>query len=211
MPKDTLRDFCKEWFDIDFETTELFRILQRLELSGKLRGGVYLAGGAIRRMLIGQPQDSDLDFFFADKESENSLRDHLNSLTSVSVLCERTGDFVETYTILDPETIACKVKIQLIFGEHYRTPEDLIDSFDFTICQFVTDLDWIKYESVSVADLKARQLEPCGITRAVSSLKRLIKYHQQGFTMSNAAIKRFLEQVANIDLDGDDQEELDPL
>jgi hypothetical protein len=180
------KDFLQRYNnDTDFE---LFKVLEELPI---LTEGVWIAGGAIRRTIIGDPLTSDFDFFFRDKESLDTYR---KLLLEKGAKETKKTDHQETYTI----TVAEKVRfIQLIKINFYVDVKSVLDSFDFTISQFAyvgTNLICGEY---SLWDLSRRRLALHKLTYGVATMRRLIKYSNQGFTACAGVMQSILEAVVN--------------
>lgn len=154
------------------------------------KGGPWLAGGAIRRTLIGAPLESDFDFFFA---SEMQLMEALSNFDEEAWNIDRRAEHVIT---CKPEDRDGPI-VQLIKLDYYPTPEIAIDSFDFTICMFAYDGEEIITTAEALWDLGGMRLAPHRLTYATASLRRLIKYTRQGFTACAGCLADMLQQVAD--------------
>lgn len=180
------KDFLQRYNnETDFE---LFKVLEELP---PLTDGVWIAGGAIRRTLIGDLLTSDFDFFFRDKETLDTYR---KSLFDKGAKETRKTDHQETYTI----TIAEKPRIiQLIKINFYVDIESVLDSFDFTISQFAYDGTNLICGEYSLWDLSRHRLALHKLTYGVATMRRLIKYTNQGFTACAGVMQSILEAVVN--------------
>ena len=87
-----------------------------------------------------------------------------------------------------------QVKLDLIHFRYYETAEDLINSFDFTICQLVTDGDDLITDEFSLWDIGRNKLAIHNVTYGVSTIRRLIKYTKQGFTACSGTFADILER-----------------
>lgn len=149
---------------------------------------VMLAGGALRRTLTNQPLDSDLDLFFVSVSAFNFtlsiLRQHNYETlyeNDYNVTLQRKGD---------------TFKVQLIKFIFPATPEELLDNFDFTICQFVLLQNEFYTTDMALWDLGRKRLGVNKISYAVSSVRRLLKYSRQGYTVCSGTIQGILTSVA---------------
>lgn len=172
----------------DVEEVELYKALSGLPDIGE---GVWLAGGAIRRTLIGKKLDSDFDFFF---KSEDHFKRYSKALKELGGVETRKTDTNETYSI----TIGSKPYIvQLIKISYYSNPVAVIDSFDFTITQFAYDGESLYCGKHSLWDLSRRKLALHKLTYGVSTMRRLIKYTNQGFTACSGVMQSILQSVVD--------------
>ena len=128
--------------------------------------GPWLAGGAIRRALMGKPP-ADFDFFFASQEQYDEVYAKLGEP-------RYTNKFNATFDVEG-------MKVQIIMHKFFADVDELIDSFDYTICQFVWDGEGLHYPSVALIDAINERLVVHKITYGISSMRRLIKYTSQGY------------------------------
>ena len=187
--------------DVIEDDHELFQALDRLpDVSEK---GPWLAGGAIRRTLMKTPLESDFDFFFASQEQFDafgtslkskgawlvSKNDHNATYKLPSKAPEPKGE--DDFTPYQPEIV-----IQAITTKWYADLSEVLDSFDFTICQFGYDGSHLVCGDYALWDLGRRRLVPHKITYGTASLRRLLKYTKQGFTICGGGLSDFLEKIA---------------
>lgn len=173
---------------------------------------VYIAGGAVRRTIEGKIDlsDTDIDFFFTDHDQYLTMRRFLEA-HGRAVMTSETPDVVNYNVTLLMHNIPSKkdgtgvelfptkiFKFQLIKNRYYSTAVDLLNSFDFTICQFVTGRNrTLTVGEYALWDLGRRKLAVNKITFPLSSMRRMIKYTNQGFTACNGAMQAILESVVN--------------
>lgn len=185
---------------------ELYGLWALKSVSGIKEYGGLLAGGAIRRAILGDNLDSDFDFFFEDtagsdkfvvdltkevqgggaKVSEIYKNDYNISFT-ISGLVMKLGNGLETSPIT--------AKIQIITIVQPQSAQELLDSFDFTICQFATDFTNLYCGDTALFDAGRRRLVVNKITYPVASLRRMFKYADQGFYACSGCLKTFLMSV----------------
>lgn len=182
--------------------------------------GPFLAGGAVRRSICGSTlndkfQEVDFDLFFSSEEQYQQIRKIFNDLLQskntspaadfwiyknkqgVFVEHEKSTDDVDNFfvRIIQEDKPELTYKIQLIKKIFFKDAANLIDSFDFTICQFATDGEDLLCGDFSLWDLARKRLVVHKITYPVSSIRRLIKYTKQGFYVCNGAINDLLQKV----------------
>ncbi len=160
--------------------------------------GIWIAGGAIRRTLLNEPISSDIDYFFRDEKALQEFKAQIDILVA-------GGAFMIVKEIVNEYNICYKIKLangreldlQAIIIQFYSGPEEIIQSFDFTICQFVYDGDTLYVGDYSLMDLFSKRLAVHRITYATASLRRIIKYANQGYFLCQGAAKAFLQAVVN--------------
>src|SRR5690554_6269227 len=92
MGRHPFKEFLSRYTNAD--EAKLFNILE--ELPDLSPDGPWLAGGAIRRTLIGDPLNSDFDFFFRDSDQLDSFRKKIRSKGAQKLV---DNDHVETYSL----------------------------------------------------------------------------------------------------------------
>lgn len=162
---------------------------------------VYIAGGAVRATIEGKKDlaDRDIDFFFKDEQQYKTTVNHIKCQNHfLESHTEDVDNYRVTITMVNANLTKKTFKFQLIKNRYYPTVEDLLDSFDFTICQFATGRDHKLYcGDYSLWDLGRKKLAVNKITYPVSSMRRMIKYTQQGFHACNGAMQSILRATVN--------------
>lgn len=148
-------------------------------------GKCWIAGGAIRDSLLGV-EYSDVDIF---GKTEDLIEFTKNNLTGTKQVFD--SQYVKTY-------IRDGVKIQVIFRD-YTNILACLDSFDYTICMLAYDGDKLYADSNALIHLFNRRLviNKLNPDFVVSSLERLQKYIQKGFTICNGGLKQIVEGLRN--------------
>ena len=184
-----LRDWVSRVAAKELEETELADVLRGLFGSVELPEGVWLAGGALRRTLLGHDLESDFDFFFTDEETMKRVKDDL----AETLVLKDAREHCDTFTA----TIAGKTRtIQFIKISWYGDAESVIDSFDFTLCQFATNGHKLWCGDYAMFDTGRKRLAVHKITYPVASLRRLLKYTRQGFYACNGCLAALLASGA---------------
>ena len=171
----------------DADEHELFKVLNKLP--DFIPNDMWLAGGAIRRTLMGMDLNSDYDFFF---RSEDTLVRYAKALEKKGAKKTKQTEHQITYVIdIDnkPRTI------QLIKIKYYLSAEEVIDTFDFTITQFAYDGEYLYCGDYSLWDLGRKRLALHKLTYGVATMRRLLKYTNQGFTACAGVMQSILQAV----------------
>jgi len=167
----------------------------------------WLAGGALRRTITAESiiGKSDFDFFF---KNEEAFVDMLTAFSEMGFIIKRENDA--------NKTLEGKVKlgeeektiiVQLIKIQFYQTVDALLDSFDFTLCQFALDTKTGTFYcgDTSMFDAARRRIVVHKVTYPVASLRRLIKYTSQGYYACHGCLSTFLEKVREIQPSAENQ------
>jgi hypothetical protein len=174
---------------IDINTRPYIReILNPFLNLNLLREGSWLAGGAIRDAINGNYNVSDYDMFFSTPEKAQL----------VAFSLENNHNFECIFRCPQGELISFKkdkIKIQLVTKFYYRDIEHLIDTFDITACRHATDGKFITTKYSSVRDTLNKKINLHRINFPNSTLKRIQKYIQKGFVLTNPAIEKYVDRI----------------
>lgn len=173
--------------------------------------GPWVAGGSIRRIFSGEEQNSDIDYFFNNENQLKDFKEYLERKDSGAIL-RGSNDMNHSYvlpatkeTVYDSETgnetpftkFVPEQKIQLIHFRYYNNPQDVIDSFDYTLSQFLYDGESFHFGDFALFDVARKRLVPHKISYAASTLRRMLKYANQGYTICAGGLGEILGQVAD--------------
>lgn len=154
--------------------------------------GPWLCGGALRRLLRGDALDSDWDFFFKDRAQFEAFDAAIRKVPKHTVI---TSEHANTYGVPVKDQ-GKPVKVQAVKIAYYQTLADVLDSFDFSICQFGYDGAELQCAPFALFDLARSRLAVHKITFATASVRRMLKYQTQGYTVCAGAIRALLEAVS---------------
>lgn len=140
--------------------------------------GSWLAGGAIRRTLIKQSLDSDFDFFFTDVDAKNAFVSNAESKGFLKT--RETKHHTQLEGTLGDSKLP--VVVQAINFQYYTSLDDVLDSFDYTITQFGFDGENLVTTPYALWDLGRKRLAIHKITYPVATMRRMLKYSNQGLT-----------------------------
>ena len=87
--------------------------------------------------------------------------------------------------------------IQLVKIDYYQTVDDLLDTFDFTITQFAYDGNYLYCGDYSLWDLSRRKLALHKMTYGVATMRRMLKYTNQGFEACAGVMQSILQSVVD--------------
>lgn len=191
MPSFNLIDFLARSTDASFDDTTLAAILRALPALSK--DGPWIAGGALRRTLLGKEPESDFDFFFRDADQLAAFTSALEGMGLVKV--RETAHHVHYRGKLGESGV--DRDIQRIRFAFYQNSEAVIDSFDYTICQLAYDGETLTLGEFTLWDLGRRRLAIHKITYPVATMRRMLKYTSQGFTACAGCMATILTETAS--------------
>ena len=185
-----IREFLARSTDREFDDTTLAKVLAGLPSLSP--DGPWLAGGALRRTLLRQEPDSDFDFFFRDADQ---LAEFTAALDKLGLEKLRETEHHVHYRGRVGDS-ALPLDVQCIRFAFYANAQAVIDSFDFTICQFAFDGVNLSAGEYSLWDLGRKRLAVHRVTFPVSSMRRVLKYATQGFKACNGCLATLLRATA---------------
>lgn len=168
-----LAPFLARSTDRALSDTDLGKLLPHLGLTPN---GPWLGGGALRRTLLGEDVPSDIDMFFAGAEQLKWFVQYLQ--TSGFEKVRETEHHAHYRGSFDGDRVR---DIQCIRFAYYQDAAAVIDSFDFTVCQFAFDGEQLTCGEHALWDLGRKRLALHKLTYPVATMRRMIKYSQQGF------------------------------
>lgn len=174
---------------------------QKIDTCGK----AWIAGGFLSN-LFDEKSPADIDIFFGDDDSFYNVIELIENGDFGEYEIsggDENGDKIEN--LAENEAVRYidfiyigqedRPKIQLIKTRIYETPEEVIDSFDFTVTQFALCGQSIVCNPVSLMDMPRKRIVPHQITFPSSSLRRMIKYTKKGFFACPGALEELATQV----------------
>lgn len=180
-------------------TLELLETLDKFIRWNSKSAKFFLAGGAVRRAVKSQTIGaSDIDIFFPSFNDYLKVLNVFGQFTSGTLHpncrqfhIDHQGESpfsaaqieAAAPVIRDVEVKTKFIPIQLINGGYYDSPEDLIDSFDFTVCQMLYHKGQYLISEQGLNDELQGILEFRGEDYDINRFKhqRLIKYCKYGY------------------------------
>lgn len=162
LSKKTLYDFKK-----------IFRVVENCIIAGGAARQLYYDLELKEKDRFGS---TDIDFFRYTKELIK-----VDLFTKLWI--RKRTDWAETYVYRLSKFSKRQVTIQFI-KKPYKTLEDIFNSFDFTVCCFATDGEFLYYTEEAIKDTEKRQLkyiENYDPKIHDCPNQRLVKYILKGF------------------------------
>lgn len=159
--------------------------------------GPWVAGGCIRRLLLGENAfASDVDVFFASEAQKDEWVARIQALYPENVSLANANNVTITVNGVLLDNKVGVLKFQAVHVQYYDSPQAVIDSFDYTICQLVTDGVKLETGEFTLWDLARKRLVLHKLTYPVATMRRMIKYTRQGFYACPGIMNDLLTQVA---------------
>lgn len=179
---------------------------------GFIDDNIVLAGGALRGIFGDKSPIADFDVFFVRKPFYKSMKQQADAVATNLVLVGYTSVFkcpegkLETFkkvtgfsrirTALGlkprPQDV---IKVQLITEKYYDNIKQLLDDFDINACRiaFTNTLIYTFYEAIR--DIRRHRVTLHAISHPHVTFKRLLKYHDKGYTIPNQTIEKYAEDI----------------
>lgn len=175
-------------------------------------GKVFIAGGFIRAVLCSE-RIKDIDIFVSNSNLAQIVENYFND------------GKVEISKTKNAITIKRDIPIQIITRWVYSTPKELIDKFDFTICQAViyseSEEDCVgDYEPIIIGgcsedfykDLMSKQLKYTSPERdedVMASIFRLLKFKKLGYNITYTSLFKIIARaIKSLDLSQYDENKI---
>jgi hypothetical protein len=163
----------KNFFTIHSDDLEPVSII-----SPHVKTGPWIAGGAALRWYQGQPVDeSDIDVFCGSAKQAADVIERVKSYGRYSVKYESENAVTLDYYTQRSST---KWTVQIITRKFFNSIEEVINSFDLTVCKIGTCGNEWKLGPLTARDIREKNLrfeEPL----QPDALKRLVKYWTYGY------------------------------
>lgn len=174
----------------------------------------YCAGGCIRSIFSGE-ELTDIDLFPTSEDEYEKL--HQKCIEAYTIKREKENDYNISLTLEFKTSIenekgeeleeVHELEVQIVKIYHEKV-EDLIHSFDFTICMFAYDRanDQFILGENSMEDLIKKRLVINEVTYHLSTLRRFFKYANKGFYACSGCLKTYILSIRSSENDDLDKE-----
>lgn len=149
--------------------------------------GAWLAGGAVRS-IFDNTNIHDYDFYFNSVDIYVKTYMFLNNI-GAKLIYRCPLDFLRTYEYNNE-------KYQLIFHKSFENMQSVIDEFDFTICQLITDSKILIVQNTTLKDIRKKQLKLWSLPYPAATIKRIYKYLNYGFTATPLLYQTIVEKIS---------------
>lgn len=162
----------------------------------EITNGPWIAGGAVLNWYNNEPvNESDIDVFFQDLTQFDVTFGKIMS-TGSSTIVYSTENAV-TIHVRNKQSMGLR-RVQLIRKAWFKTAEEVIDRFDFTVCQLATDGYNLVLGERTAEDIKSKTLALVKMPPHNDIVKRIIKYVSYGYTPKPEMIKYIMENHATL-------------
>jgi hypothetical protein len=164
---------------------EVVRLLPFLDIEH----GPWLAGGSVRRLFDGSSHAADFDIFFTDEEQMTKYRDWLCDRYDIAHISSFNYDEILLPVNLGQYSAIAKLQLVKIYGP---TIDDILQRFDYSICQLGTDGDCLVAGNTTFEDIQNRLCRPACIQYAKASMRRMLKFAKEGYEIDKSVFDAIL-------------------
>lgn len=182
---------------------QLIHDFLKMEVVGESgMGTCWLAGGALRGLVDKQDKLVDFDLFFSNAIRATEVAQDLEARGFQMVFCCPQGELT-TYIGPLPEpdfdnfilSDGRRMKVQLVTKNFYKDAETLLDAFDIDACRFAYDGVNVYADRAAICSVKKREVTLHNVTHPNATFKRMMKYRDKGYKVTNEAVDFFTQSV----------------
>lgn len=157
--------------------------------------GPWLAGGAVRKIYLNESiEGSDWDFWFKSPEQFKMTEQKIKDLgASVSYISDNAVSF--KYYADDGAT----QNLQIVKTRFFDNAQQVIDQFDFSVCQLATDGNTTIIGHNTARDLRSKTLRLSKSELPAYIMPRLVKYMVYGYRPCPALLAQIDNNLDTID------------
>ena len=167
-----------------------------------LHGTCWLAGGALRGLVDKDDVLVDVDLFFSNMPRAAEVAVDLERL-GFKVIFKCPKGELTTYVSPKPEidmenailSDGRQIKVQLVTKMTYATVDDMLGSFDIDACRFAYDGDHVYTDRAAIRSVRRREITLHNVTHPNATFKRILKYRDKGYRVTNEAVDFFTQKV----------------
>lgn len=159
---------------------------------------LYVGGGFLRETIAGNAP-VDIDLFGSSKDQLGNVATFIELGRPGDISRARKHVTDNAITILRPPGLPIQFITRWVFNE----PTEVVESFDFTVCQAILWFDGGVFKSLCAdtfyQDLAARRLvytSPVREEEAGGSMMRVIKFIKRGYVIQPSALGKVIARVA---------------
>jgi hypothetical protein len=157
--------------------------------------GPWLAGGAVRKIYLNEDiAGSDWDFWFKTPEQFKLAEQKIKDLGASMAYTSDNAVSYKYYT--DDGSIQ---NLQIVKTRFFDNAQQVIDQFDFTVCQLATDGNTTIIGRNTAKDLRTKTLRLNKTELPAYIMPRLVKYMVYGYRPCAALLTQIDQNLNSID------------
>ena len=153
--------------------------------------GPFIAGGSCLQWYQHKPIDqADIDIFCVDSNQVKELKQRLHAQATVQEKYHTENAL--TYAYVSKSKIRRYWTVQIITKRFYDSLQDVVNSFDISVCQIGTDgTNWVMGEHTA-SDIRNKVLR-MNYPLQAQAAKRLVKYCSYGYRPVDGLIENIVQ------------------
>lgn len=161
-----------------------------------IKNGPWIAGGACLRWFERKPLGySDIDVWCSSPHQARDLVNKFKQQPATFIKYESNN--AVTIQVADPEVEPAKIwNVQVITKRYFSSLEEVVNSFDISICQIGTDGNQWILGNKTAYDINKKNIRFVNINP--QSLQRLVKYIAYGFKPVDGEIEKIQSNPESI-------------
>ena len=161
---------------VPWQDREPFSIIQ-----SDATNGPWVAGGACLRWYQNQPvSDSDIDIFCKNAKQAAEVIERIKSYGRYVVKFTSENATTLQYRSPASDPVPTQWIMQVITKRYFESMEEVISSFDLSVCQIATDGEQWVLGDYTARDIREKNLRMQDVLHA-DAVKRLVKYWVYGY------------------------------
>jgi hypothetical protein len=157
--------------------------------------GPWIAGGSVLNWYLNEPLgESDIDVFFRGLKQFDVCFAKIMSTANAELVYSSDN----AVTIHAGVKGGSRKRIQLIRKSWFDSAEKVIDRFDFTVCQLVTDGYTLLLGKDTAQHVQNKTLDLVSMPPHADIVKRLIKYVAYGYTPKPEVMQYILDNESSL-------------
>lgn len=167
------------------------------------RGTSWLAGGALRGLVDKHDKLCDFDLFFSNalRAAEVGLDLEVRGFRMI-FKCPK-GELTTYFKLMEPDFTDMTIdvagsqdlKVQLVTKNFYTSAEQMLGTFDIDAARLAYDGKFVYADRAAIRSAKKREVTLHNVTHPNATFKRILKYKDKGFKITNEAVDFFTQSV----------------
>ncbi len=149
----------------------------------------WIAGGSVADAFTKGKVNGDIDMYFPNQENFDKALKY----------------FSEKGEIVYDEENSVKIKtsnFEVDLVKNFSpSKESTVADFDYTVCTGIVDRDGVYFTKEFMYALKNKKLQVNSLINPIGAVKRIKKYAQRGYDLSNVELQKIVNKIAMTDVD----------
>ena len=149
----------------------------------------WIAGGSVADAFTKGKVSGDIDMYFPNQENFDKAIKYFTNKGEI-VYDEENSVKIKTSNF----------EVDLV-KNFSPTKESTVADFDYTVCTGIVDRDGVYYSKEFMYALKNKKLQINSLCNPIGAVKRIKKYAQRGYDLSNFELQKIVNKIAMTDVE----------